>query len=53
MSTRTLAEIDEDIRLCNWLRDHLNGLSEVLTQDAVLKRLTAERDALTRQAMAS
>jgi hypothetical protein len=53
MSARTLADIDDDISRCNWLRDHMHDLSEVLTQDRVLARLTAERDALTRQAMAS
>lgn len=44
---RTLAEVQDDIARCNWLRTHLHDLSEVLEQDTVLARLTKERDSLT------
>lgn len=50
---RTFAEIDADIDHCNWLRHHLRDLSEVLNQDRTLARLTAERDALTAEAVAA
>jgi hypothetical protein len=53
MSTRTLAEIDADIDRCNWLRTHMHDLAEVLNQDRALARLTAERDALTAEAVAA
>jgi hypothetical protein len=53
MSARTLAEIDADIDRCNWLREHMRGLSEVLDQDRALARLTAEREAVTAQEVAA
>ena len=53
MSARTLAEVDADIARCNWLRKHMHDLSEVLLQDRTLKRLQAERAALTGEAVAA
>jgi hypothetical protein len=53
MSARTLAEIDADIDRCNWLRHHLHDLGDAANQDRVLAQLTAERDALTAQAVAA
>lgn len=53
MSARTLAEIDADIDRCNWLREHMHDLSEVLDQDRTLARLTAERDTLIAQGVAA
>jgi len=49
MSARTLEQVDADIDRCNWLRTHLHDLGDVLRQDRVLTRLTAERNALTNQ----
>ena len=53
MSPRTLAEIDADIERCNWLRHHLRDLGDVANQDRALVRLTAERNALTFEAVAA
>jgi hypothetical protein len=50
---RTLAEINDDIDRCNWLRDHMHDLSEVFEQDRVLVRLRAERDAAVAQGVAA
>jgi hypothetical protein len=49
MSARTLTDVNDDIARCQWLRTHMRYLSEVLAQDSVLDRLTAERAALTGQ----
>jgi hypothetical protein len=53
MSTRTLADIDADIDRCQWLREHMHDLGDVLNQDSTLARLKAERVELTGQAVAS
>ena len=50
---RTLAEINDDIYRCQWLRHHLHDLGDAAHQDSVLARLTAERDALTAEAVAA
>lgn len=45
--SRSMAQVEDDIARCNWLRSHLPDLGDVLNQDRVLKRLTDERNRLS------
>lgn len=44
---RTIADIQADIDRCQWLREHLHDLGDVLRQDRVLARLQQEQAAAT------
>lgn len=39
---RPISEIRDDIDRCNWLREHLPNLGDVLLQDRALTRLKSE-----------